>query len=108
MSNRAGVGIDGLQQVCATAVIGELDWSPGVHEQFVGRIHRDGQPRPVMAYFLIADCGSDPLVSQVLGLKRDQVEGIRNPHGDGLERLQTDGGHLKRLAEIYLAKKGAA
>jgi len=108
MSLRGGVGIDGLQKASATVVFGELDWSPGVHEQCMGRIHRDGQARPVMAYFLIANCGSDPLVSQVLGLKREQVEGIRNPHGEGLERLQTDGGHLKRLAELYLKKKEAA
>lgn len=107
MSLRGGIGIDGLQKVCATTVFGELDWSPGVHEQCVGRVHRDGQARPVMAYFLIADEGSDPVVSQVLGLKRDQVEGIRNPKNDLLERLETDGGHLQQLARQYLAKSRA-
>jgi len=42
MSLRAGAGVDGLQHVCKTVVYGELDWSPGVHEQGVGRVFRDG------------------------------------------------------------------
>lgn len=108
MSLRAGAGLDGLQQVSATAVFGELDWSPGVHEQCVGRVYRDGQPKPVMAYYLIAEEGSDPLVAEVLGVKREQVEGLRNPHDESLERLQNDGGHIRALAERYLTKQSAA
>lgn len=33
MSLRSGLGIDGLQTVSRTCVFGELDWSPGVHDQ---------------------------------------------------------------------------
>ncbi len=51
MSLRSGAGLDGLQGVCDTGVFGELDWSPGVHDQCGGRIHRDGQPNPVFLYF---------------------------------------------------------
>lgn len=42
MSLRSGAGVDGLQGYCNTVVFGELDWSPGVHEQCIGRVHRDG------------------------------------------------------------------
>ncbi len=105
MSLRAGAGLDGLQDRCRTVVFGELDWSPGVHEQCVGRIHRDGQPDPVMAYFLVTDVGSDPVVSDVLGLKRAQSEGVRDPDAEMVERLQVDDQHIRKLAEAYLAQK---
>lgn len=107
MSLRAGAGLDGLQGHCRNVVFGELDWSPGVHEQATGRVHRDGQGDPVMAYFLVSDEGSDPIVMDVLGIKREQVEGIKNPTGDGLiEKLEKSGDHIRKLAEAYLAKHG--
>lgn len=102
ISLRAGAGIDGLQHVCSTVVFGELDWSPGVHEQCAGRVHRDGQKDPVMAYFLLSDEGSDPIVSDVLGVKREQIEGVRNPDDDLLQRLDVGENHLRSLAEKYL------
>ena len=108
MSLRAGAGVDGLQHHARTVVFGELDWSPGVHEQCIGRIHRDQQSDPVVAYFLIADSGSDPIVADVLGLKREQVERVRDPDGDLVEQLAVDPNHIKRLAEQFLERKGRA
>jgi superfamily II DNA or RNA helicase len=106
MSLRSGAGIDGLQKVCRTAVFGELDWSAGVIEQCIGRIDRDGQPDPVTAYFLVSSVGSDPIVSRVLGLKREQLEGIRDPAAEpGLERL-VGGKDVKALARAFLAQQG--
>lgn len=102
ISLRSGAGLDGLQHVCRTVVFGELDWSPGVHEQCVGRIGRDGQKDPVVAYMLLADTGSDPIVADVLGLKRSQIEGVRDPSLDLVEKLEVDPNHIKRLAEGYL------
>jgi superfamily II DNA or RNA helicase len=108
MSLRAGAGVDGLQDVCSVGVFGELDWSPGVHEQCIGRIFRDGQQGSVAAYFLVAEDGSDPAVADTLGLKREQVEGLRNPDADALEALETSGDHTRRLAERYLTQIGEA
>jgi SNF2 family DNA or RNA helicase len=108
MSLRAGAGLDGLQGHCRTVVFGELDWSPGVHEQCIGRIHRDGQPDKVIAYFLVADSGSDPVVADVLGLKKAQIEGMRDPDAELIEKLDTGGGHIKRLAAAYLEQRGMA
>jgi SNF2 family DNA or RNA helicase len=102
ISLRAGAGIDGLQHCCSTVVFGELDWSPGVHEQCVGRVHRDGQQDPVQAYFLISDEGSDPIVSDVLGVKREQIEGVRNPDDDLIQRLDVGGNQLRQLAQKFL------
>ena len=108
ISLRAGAGIDGLQHVCSTVVFGELDWSPGVHEQCIGRVHRDGQTEPVMAYFLISDHGSDPIVSEVLGVKREQIEGVRNPGEHLVERVDIGENQLRRLAQQFLAAQGEA
>lgn len=105
LSLRSGAGLDGLQRVCRTCVFGELDWSPGVHEQCTGRIDRPEQLRRVVAYYLLAESGSDPVVADVLGVKRAQIEGVRNPNrSDRVERIDVDGDHIKRLAERYLQK----
>jgi SNF2 family DNA or RNA helicase len=87
-------------------VFGELDWSPGVHEQCIGRIHRDGQRKSVAAYFLIADDGADPVIAETLGLKREQINGIRNPKQDFIEKLDMSGDRAKKLAEFYLKRIG--
>jgi SNF2 family DNA or RNA helicase len=105
ISLRSGAGLDGLQFACRTVVFGELDWSPGVMEQNIGRVDRDGQPDPVFAYFLVADSGSDPVISGVLGLKREQVELVVDPSRPLVEKLQVDPGHVKKLAEAYLEKR---
>ena len=46
------------------------------------------------------------MIIDALGIKRQQVEGIRNPTLDPLEQLETDGGHARRLAERYLHQIG--
>ncbi|MCD8139293.1 MAG: DEAD/DEAH box helicase [Planctomycetaceae bacterium] len=103
MSLRSGAGLDGLQEVCRVVVFGELDWSPGVHDQCIGRLHRDGQKDPVTAYFLVAEDGSDPVIADVLGIKREQSEGIRNPDAPLIEKYEVAEGNLRLLAERYLA-----
>jgi SNF2 family DNA or RNA helicase len=106
MSLRAGAGIDGLQKVCRTVVFGELDWSPGCHEQCTGRVFRDGQEEPVLAYYLVSETGSDPVVLDVLGFKRTQAEGLRDPFGSVLEPANDDGERVRRLAREYLRQRG--
>ena len=46
MSLRSGAGVDGLQLRCATGIFGELDWSPGIHQQCIWRLDREGQRTP--------------------------------------------------------------
>jgi hypothetical protein len=85
-------------------VFGELDWSPAVHEQDIGRVYRDGQKDPVCAYYMVSDYGSDPIVVDVLGLKREQVEGIRDPNRPLTQEATVDPEHIKKLAASFLAK----
>ncbi len=106
ISLRAGAGMDGLQKVCKLCVFGELDWSPGVHEQCIGRIHRDGQDEPVTAYYLLANTGADPVMSDVLGLKKAQIEGVRDPNQDLVTKLQVNEDYIKQLAKSYLQEHG--
>lgn len=102
ISLRAGAGLDGLQDVCRNVVVGELDWSPGVHRQLIGRLHRDGQDESVNVYYLVADHGSDPIVVDVLGLKTEQQDGIEDPHGSFVSEMVRDDDHIARLARQYL------
>lgn len=102
MSLRSGAGVDGLQGVCRCVVFGELDWSPGVHEQCIGRIHRPGQRDTVRAYFLHADDGSDPIVVEVLGIKQAQAQGIRDPLAASSEAAPDRTHGVRMLAESCL------
>lgn len=104
LSLRSGAGLDGLQKVFKVIAFGELDWSPAIHEQCIGRLNRDGQTEAVSAYFLITDGGSDPIIADVLGIKRNQLEGIISPTADPIELIQTGPDKIKRLAEVYLKK----
>jgi hypothetical protein len=106
ISLRAGAGLDGLQAVSHIGVFGELDWSPGVHEQNIGRFARDGQLDPMTAYYLISTLGSDPFMSDILGVKKQQAEGVRDPSQDLVTKLQVESGFIKKLAAKFLAERG--
>lgn len=103
ISLRSGAGLDGLQNRCRTVLFGELDWSPGVHEQCIGRVARDGQADPVAAYYLLSDSGVDPFIAETLGLKRSQIDGIRGGVDVGPQRVDSSS-VLKKLAEVYLRR----
>lgn len=104
MSLRSGAGLDGLQFRCSTVVFGELDWSPKVHEQIIGRLHREGQQEQITAIYLNTNEGSDPPMVEVLGVKQFQSTGIIDP-GKQLETKFSDKSRIQVLAEQFLNKK---
>ena len=106
ISLRSGAGLDGLQHISRVVVFGELDWSPAVHEQCLGRVARDGQLHPVVAYYLLSEIGSDPVISDILGVKKGQLDGIRNPNNDIITKLQVQGDYIRKLAEEFLKENG--
>lgn len=107
ISLRAGAGLDGLQRVSRTVVFGELDWSPQVHAQNIGRVYRDGQADPCIAYYLVADEGSDPVIADVLGIKDAQATGIVDPDKAGVPHLVGAAeSHIRKLAEDVLRRRG--
>jgi SNF2 family DNA or RNA helicase len=108
MSLRSGAGLDGLQDAAHVAVFGELDWSPGMHDQCIGRLHRDGQGEPVVAYFLVSDHGADPVMAEVLNLKRQQSEPLRDPDAPLFVEATNTGDRVRLLAKQVLAKRRRA
>jgi len=109
ISLRSGDGMNGLQDVCSVLVFGELDWSPAIHHQLVGRLARDGQKASVQVFFPVAPIGSDPTMSSVLGLKSAQAVGIVD---EGVESnpdiVETDPQRVKQLAIDYLKSRKIA
>ncbi len=79
MSLRAGAGLDGLQAASRTVVVGELDWSPQVIRQLVGRLNRDGQKDPVTVFTMISEAGADPIMARVLGAKLWDSTALTDP-----------------------------
>jgi superfamily II DNA or RNA helicase len=105
MSLRSGQGVDGLQGTCHRVVFGELDWSPGALEQCLGRVWRDGQEESTLVYYAVCDEGSDPIMLDILDLKRWQQEGVIDPGGERRLDIQVDPDHIKRLAEEILRRR---
>jgi SNF2 family DNA or RNA helicase len=108
ISLRTAAGLDGLQHASRTVVFGELDWAFGAMLQCEDRLNRDGQLDPVTAYYPLSDSGSDPIVSEVLGIKRGQLEGALDPNADDMIRQANTGDGIRRLAEQYLKRKGVS
>lgn len=104
MSLRSGAGLDGLQFRCSTVVFGELDWSPKVHEQVIGRLDREGQTEQVTAIYLNSEDGSDPPMVDLLGIKASQAAGIIDP-GAAFEAVHSDDSRIKALARQFLSKR---
>jgi SNF2 family DNA or RNA helicase len=103
MSLRAGAGLDGLQTASNICIFGELDWSPTMHEQCIGRLARDGMEEPVVAYFMVSDHGSDPFIADTLQIKRGQSEPFMDPHSKLLSAAGEEaGGRAQRMAEKFL------
>ena len=103
MSLRSGAGVDGLQHRSSVVILGELDWSPGIHQQILWRLDREGQQNPVTCFLLVTDDGSDPPMMDVLGIKNSEATQIVDPHL-GVQVANPDESHLKRLVERYLAR----
>ena len=107
LSLRSGAGLDGLQARASTMIFGELDWSPGVHHQCIGRLDREGQDEPVTAIFLVAEDGSDPPMMEVLGIKASEAAHIVDP-SLGAQAGHTDASHIQTLVKRYLRGRGSA
>lgn len=104
MSHGAAEGIDGIQAVCSTIIMGELDWTYArMMKQNVGRLQREGQKHNVFVHVPVGDAGADPVIAEALGIKREQLEGIIRPDTPLVEEVQTNPAHIRQLAQDWLA-----
>jgi hypothetical protein len=55
-------------------------------------------------YYLLSEEGSDPVIADILGIKRGQLDGIRDPNAELVIKSQADPERIKRLAEDYLKR----
>ncbi len=109
MSLRSGAGVDGLQTVCSSVVFGELDWSPKVHEQGIGRLRRDdGSEDSVFAYYCVADDGSDPVIAEALNLKDQQANAIVHGQAELFTPTQEHNRLLALAESIVSGAKGTS
>ncbi len=107
MAVRSGSGTDGLQTACSTLVFGEPDWSPAVHTQLIDRFNRDGQPDPVMVFYMVSDAGSDPPMFEVLEGKRRIAEPIVDPDAEIVQPSADDAiRRVQLLARAVLRQHG--
>lgn len=76
---RSSAGLDGLQEIGSCVVFAELDWSPAVHHQASGRLHRIGMrtdQESLLCYYMVASAGTDETMREALGLKIGQFVGV--------------------------------
>lgn len=107
MSLRSGAGLDGLQDAASTIVFGELDWSPGVHKQAIGRLGRPGQRKRTLAYFCTTDDGADPFMIETLDIKAIQADQLIEPeHVKSVEPI-TRNDRIRQLAQAVLERHRA-
>jgi hypothetical protein len=57
-------------------------------DQCAGRLDRTGQKQPVFAHIPLSSEGSDPILADLLDLKRDQAEGIRDPFAPTVKKIE--------------------
>ena len=68
-----------------------------------GRVRRDGQTEITTAVLLATDEGSDPPMMELLGVKRNQSEGIIDL-GNIADIVETDESRMEKLAKYILEK----
>lgn len=105
MSLRSGAGLDGLQTGCDTGVFGELDWSPQVQLQCLGRLRRGDITEAPRGFFCVSDMGSDPPMIELLDLKRMQNDPMVNPRLQSAQPAAANARHIEALAKSLLAQQ---
>jgi SWI/SNF-related matrix-associated actin-dependent regulator 1 of chromatin subfamily A len=69
----AGIGIDGLQDVCQNLAFAELWWVPGVHTQAEDRIYRIGQQGVAWINYLVAGDTIEEHLCRLIQTKQETI-----------------------------------
>jgi SWI/SNF-related matrix-associated actin-dependent regulator 1 of chromatin subfamily A len=91
----AGVGIDGLQEVCSNMAFVELSWSPADLDQAESRLHRLGQRDSITIYHLLAAGTIDEVMEETVSGRMGTVTKIVD--GKDIDEAETALTKLKAL-----------
>lgn len=72
----SAMGIDSIQKSIDAALFLNMGWTPAIHEQSEGRIHRSGQQNPVNIYYLLCDNTIDEDMRDILSEKQKIVDTV--------------------------------
>lgn len=78
----AGVGVDGLQDVCTNAAFAEMWWVPGVHTQAEDRIYRIGQKGVAWIHYLISGGTIEERLCEIVQAKQATIHATLDGTGD--------------------------
>jgi SWI/SNF-related matrix-associated actin-dependent regulator of chromatin subfamily A-like protein 1 len=81
----AGEGIDGLQDMCSVGVFVEICHTPGVINQAIGRLYRQGQTKKVVFQFLLVGGTVDEKVLNSTIFKEENIKTILKDDKIGLD-----------------------
>lgn len=100
-TDAGGVGLN-LQHASSVVINIEPAWNPAVLEQRIGRVHRNGQVRPVEVFHLLTDGGIEARVRELVGNKRALFDGLFDGTADAVsfERSGTFLERLQRVSEV--------
>lgn len=71
-----GTGTDKMQTSCSTGLFVELDWVPANHTQAEDRLHRIGQSKKVVIYYLVAKDTIEEKLCKVLQEKQTTLNKV--------------------------------
>jgi SWI/SNF-related matrix-associated actin-dependent regulator 1 of chromatin subfamily A len=100
----AGFGVDGLQDVCDTAVFVEMSYVPEVIRQCIDRLNRMGQKSPVQIQFLIAENSVDEDIIDTLSNKAKNINLIMGDRKE-VDFVETRCAVCKRVTEMKKLKR---
>lgn len=97
----AGVGIDGLQEVCSNVAFMELCWSPALIDQAESRLHRMGQKSSVNVWYLLAPSTVDTMMLEALEQRKNSLATVI----DGQTEFDEDESVLATVRKLEKEKK---
>jgi SNF2 family DNA or RNA helicase len=97
-TDAGGVGLN-LQHASSVVINIEPPWNPAVLEQRIGRVHRNGQLRPVEVFHLLTRGGIEERVRELVGNKRALFDGLFDGAEDTVT-FERSGTFLERLQRV--------
>ncbi len=102
-TDAGGVGLN-LQRAASCCVNLEVPWNPAVREQRVGRVHRNGQSRPVEVYNLISEGGIESRIAALVSNKKALFDGLFDGQSDEVT-FERSGSFISRIEKLFEGSK---